>query len=262
MSLIGINTAHRAEVFAIAEVCFKNNSEDDFKNIIKSTEGIIGQKMSVCGIGSGDCRSMKAISSMNIGFPEAFFSKIVDSSGCVKLPLFDLWLEKQSPQILEINNNIRILSISDIERYKKYSVHNFIAHGVLDFGQRYASYFGFANISEKINAYHIAIIKMLVPYLHIAYTRIPSVKKHLISSFNVSLPASSVSDGNRQLLTPKEYRVLSMLLEGMSNNDIAKALNISKFTVKTHVQRIIKKLNATSRQHAVAIALESKLISL
>lgn len=263
MSLSSINTAHRTEVFAIADACFDNNSVDDFKNIIKSTEGIVGQKMSVCGIGIGDRRAMTAISSMNIGFPEAFIEKIINPSGCVKLPLFDLWLENQSPQILEVNSNISILSTSDIALYKKYSVYNFISHGVLDFGQHYASYFGFANISRKIDAYHIALIKMLVPYLHIAYTRLPLVKKHLISTtFNVSPSVSGVSDDNRRFLTPKEHQVLSMLLEGRSNNDIAEALNISKFTVKTHVQRIIKKLNATSRQHAVAIALELKLISL
>ncbi len=262
MSHASVNTAYRTEVFAIAEACFRNNSEDDFKNIIKSTEGVIGQKMSVCGIGIGDRRSMTAISSMNVGFPEVLISKIIDSSGSVKLPLFDLWLEKQSPQILEINNNASMLSASDSALYKKYSVHNFIFHGVLDVGQHYASYFGFANISRKIDDHYIALIKMLVPYLHIAYTQLPSVEKYLTSTLNVSPPASSATDDNRRLLTPKECQVLSRLLEGRSNNDIAEALNISKFTVKTHVQRIIKKLNATSRQHAVAIAVELKLISL
>ncbi len=228
------------------------------KNIIKNTEGIIGQKMSVCGVGIGDRRSMTAISSMNVGFPEAFIAKIIDSSDRVKLPLFDLWLEKQLPQILEVNSNISTLPDSDIELYEKYSVRNFISHGVLDFGQHYASYFGFANISGEVTAYHIALIKIIVPYLHIAYTQLPSVKKHLTSTLDISPAASS---DNQQLLTAKEYRVLSKLLEGRSNKDIAKTLNISKFTVKTHVQRIIKKLNATSRQHAVAIAIELKLIS-
>ncbi len=261
MSFTSINTAYRTEVFAIAEACFKNNSEDDFRSIIKSTERIIGQKMSVCGVGEKNCRSMKVISSMNIGFPEAFFSKIVGSSDCVKLPLFDIWLEKQSPQILEINNNIHMLSTSYIALYKKYSVHNLISHGVLDFGQQYTSFFCFANMSRKIDDYHISLIKMLVPYLHLAYAQLPSVKKHLTSTFNVSPSVSSTSDSNRKLLTPKEYQVLSMLLEGRSNNNIAETLSISKFTVKTHVQRIIKKCNATSRQHAVAIALESKLIT-
>lgn len=262
MSITSINTAHRTAVFTIAEACFKNNSEDGFKNIIKSTEGIIGQKMSVCGIGIGDRRSMTAISSINVGFPEAFIAKLTDSSSNIKLPLFDLWLEKQSPQILEVNNNIGILSGSDIALYKKYSVHNLISHGVLDFGQRYASYFSFANMPRKIDACHIALIKLLVPYLHIAYTRLTSVEKHLTATLNISSSVSSASDGNRQFLTPKEHQVLSMLLEGKSNKNIAEALNISKFTVKTHVQRVIKKLNATSRQHAVAIALELKLISL
>jgi len=257
MTLFNINTAHRLKVFALSEACFMVKSENDFKNIMKCTEGILGQKMSACSIATGDRYAMSTMSSMNVGFPEVFITRGVDSSGSVKLPLFDRWLERQSPQILDVNSNI--LSGYDIALYEKYSVRNFISHGVLDFGQRYASYFGFANLSRKVDIHHIALMKMLVPYLHIAYTQLPSIKKHLTSAAGVS---SAVLNDNKSLLTSKEYEVLSKLLEGYSNRNIAQAMHISTLTVKTHVQRIIKKLNATSRQHAVAIALELKLISL
>jgi len=100
-------------------------------------------------------------------------------------------------------------------------------------------------------------MKIIIPYLHIAYTKLPSVKKCLTSTLNISLLEL---DSDEPVLSPKEYQLLSKLLEGKSNNSISKELKISKFTVKTHVQRIIKKLNATNRQHAVAIALELKLI--
>jgi transcriptional regulator EpsA len=60
--------------------------------------------------------------------------------------------------------------------------------------------------------------------------------------------ASSRSDG----LSEREEEVLEWLSEGRSNADISEILSISAFTVKNHVQRIMKKLGAANRTEAVA----------
>jgi DNA-binding CsgD family transcriptional regulator len=63
-------------------------------------------------------------------------------------------------------------------------------------------------------------------------------------------------------LSVREHEVLQWLLGGKSNWDIGMILSISEFTVKNHVQSILRKLNANGRQHAVAKALEAGLIQL
>jgi two-component system, NarL family, response regulator len=55
-------------------------------------------------------------------------------------------------------------------------------------------------------------------------------------------------------LTPRELEILTLLAEGKSNKLIARELNISEGTVKTHVKSILEKLDATSRTEAVAVA--------
>jgi NarL family two-component system response regulator LiaR len=62
-------------------------------------------------------------------------------------------------------------------------------------------------------------------------------------------------------LTPREHEVLTLMVGGLSNADIAERLVIGVSTVKFHVSNILSKLNVTSRAEAVALALERELVS-
>lgn len=55
-------------------------------------------------------------------------------------------------------------------------------------------------------------------------------------------------------LTPQEGRVLRHLCAGMSNKEIARAMNLSEVTVKTHMRAVCQKLGAKNRTHAAMIA--------
>lgn len=55
-------------------------------------------------------------------------------------------------------------------------------------------------------------------------------------------------------ISPRESEVLALLAKGATTADIANALTISENTVKTHVSRILKKLDASNRAEAVARA--------
>ncbi len=62
-------------------------------------------------------------------------------------------------------------------------------------------------------------------------------------------------------LTQRERDVLRLLSKGLSNEEIGRALFISAETVRTHVSRAMKKLEADTRTEAVATALRRSLIS-
>ena len=61
-------------------------------------------------------------------------------------------------------------------------------------------------------------------------------------------------------LSEREQEVLKMLVQGLSNNKIAKCLVITEATVKFHISNIFKKFNASNRTEAAAIAVQQGLV--
>jgi len=87
----------------------------------------------------------------------------------------------------------------------------------------------------------------------------PSITRRLIAEFARRPPLSAKPD-RMQELTARELEVLRLIARGLSNAEIAKELFVSDATVKTHVARILMKLDLRDRVQAVVAAYESGLI--
>jgi DNA-binding NarL/FixJ family response regulator len=88
----------------------------------------------------------------------------------------------------------------------------------------------------------------------------PSVTRQLIAEF-VSRPGNDRhSPAELEELTEREREVLGLIATGLSNREIAERLIISPATAKTHVSRILLKLDARDRAQLVVIAYQSGLV--
>ncbi len=59
-------------------------------------------------------------------------------------------------------------------------------------------------------------------------------------------------------LTSREREVLALLVDGLSNPDIARQLGVSRSTIKSHVSHILGKLGVTSRAEAISLTLRQR----
>jgi DNA-binding NarL/FixJ family response regulator len=88
----------------------------------------------------------------------------------------------------------------------------------------------------------------------------PSLTQRLIAEYVRRPPPSAGVPEPLQDLTEREREVLVLVARGLSNEDIAATLVVSLATVKTHVNRILSKLDLRGRAQAVVIAYESGLV--
>jgi NarL family two-component system response regulator LiaR len=62
-------------------------------------------------------------------------------------------------------------------------------------------------------------------------------------------------------LTERELEVLTLMVEGLNNTQIASRLTVSPSTIKSHVSNILSKLGVASRTEAVTLALRNRMVS-
>jgi len=85
----------------------------------------------------------------------------------------------------------------------------------------------------------------------------PSITRRLITEFARRPPDLPAADDALAQLTGREREVLAQLAAGLSNAETAANLHLSVATVKTHVSRLLTKLNARDRAQLVVIAYET-----
>ncbi|MEG3791222.1 response regulator transcription factor [Lysobacter sp. CCNWLW3] len=105
-----------------------------------------------------------------------------------------------------------------------------------------------------------------------AYLLKSSLRKELLETIRVvmagrkrippEIAAQIAEYASMDALSPREIEILKGVAAGNANKAIATLLNISEETVKTHMKRILEKLDAKDRTHAVTIALKRGIFSL
>ncbi|MEA2446091.1 MAG: hypothetical protein QOJ12_3383 [Thermoleophilales bacterium] len=88
----------------------------------------------------------------------------------------------------------------------------------------------------------------------------PAITRRLIEAF-VQRPRAAAGKPDRLAeLTERELDVLRQVARGLSNGEIAKELFLSEATVKTHVNRILTKLDLRDRTQAAVLAYETGVV--
>ncbi len=98
--------------------------------------------------------------------------------------------------------------------------------------------------------------KELADAVRSVYQGEPALAPEVTRDFVIGIQQPRTGDD----LTEREMEVLKLLVEGMSNPEIADRLVISRSTARAHVSNILAKLQVSNRSEAVALALRKRLV--
>ncbi|MFF0296286.1 response regulator [Kitasatospora sp. NPDC004614] len=88
----------------------------------------------------------------------------------------------------------------------------------------------------------------------------PSITRRLIDRF-VTQPPTAFTNTGLEELTAREREAVTLVAQGLSNDEIAARMVISPVTAKTHINRAMTKLHARDRAQLVVLAYESGLVT-
>jgi DNA-binding NarL/FixJ family response regulator len=89
----------------------------------------------------------------------------------------------------------------------------------------------------------------------------PSVTRHLIEEFVRRPSGAQPVPPSLAALTEREVEVLTLVAQGLSNAEIGQRLYVSPATAKTHVGRLLMKLDARDRAQLIIVAYETGLVT-
>jgi len=206
----------------------------------------------VCGLPRGSGTGMFFDYFHNIPFPTPVLSRLCHPREGVAVSLLEAWraqggepmaIGPEHPGTGGLTSQLQELGMGAS-----------IAHGI-PFEQSVVGahgFFAFVSIRGASTRRELSIAALTVPYLFSTYCRALARDRAPISV------APAASDG---ALSEREVEILHWVREGKSNHEIGMVLSISPLTVKNHIQRILKKLQAANRTQAVTKAIGMRLLS-
>lgn len=134
-----------------------------------------------------------------------------------------------------------------IDHAKSFGLANGITAGSIDRNRNLCSFVSFASpsLNNEFHETYVGVLEYLVHRLH--HTLIKNI--------------ATTTDGPPQILSTRELSVLKWMTQGKTNWEISRILGVSERTIRFHVESIFCKLDVNSRCHAVAMALENRMLT-
>jgi transcriptional regulator EpsA len=232
--------------------CTQVRTAADFKSVMQGAfRAVIPHEMMLCGIGGISRQGNHIRKILNVDYPLAYFEPLRDQDGRLDSPLMKRWRETQEPQLFQSGRDDHAYPADWVSLFNQHDLRNTLAHGVLDVGGVFSSFFIFSRIPGDVGAHHAFLMKLMTPHLHFALGRVLTT----VAEYQGALGKS------KKALSERQREILHWLNEGKTNWEIAKILGLTELNVKYHIDQIFLKLEVRSRAHAVAKGRELALLS-
>lgn len=247
--------AVRADFFEIVDPGHHITTQDQFiKWTQTNLQRIFPHARLICGVGQVFKTGVRIGHIIGHDFPDEYIQTLQCSDGLTNSPIIARWMKEQQPILFDPEHQVdgHNFPVEWLNNFYKFELRNVAAHGLIDADGHTASYFCFSGIPAVLNHRHAYLLKLLVPHMHFALSRVASTPQFK----RKNSPRKNICVTNR------EREILQWLSTGKSNWEIAQVIGLSEATVKNHLYHIMRKMQTSTRAQTVAKALSSRLISL
>jgi transcriptional regulator EpsA len=212
-------------------------------------QNLIRHELLICALQKGDSTAFHVDSFATTATQPALINNLFIQDTSLAPYLLKAWEENHfQPVARDIRKESSSSDSGLVGELKRIGADQTLAHGTYDSFGKLQSFFIFAcrpgaNLTKQAH-----LLKLLVPSLHAAWVHTQFIRP-------AAMESTRGRPGERDLLTPREQDILNWIYRGKSNIEIGIILGLSPFTVKNHVQKILRRLNVLNRAQAVGKAL-------
>jgi len=194
--------------------------------------------------GNGSSMSFQRLSSTRY-FTDQHFAEVSRPGQGLMVRMMSTWTRFGTPMLLAPALRTWECQEDWLAAAQAQELKNVAAHGMRGAADRIATFFSFSRVGCEFGPRLYHRIALLVPHLHEVLTRVLHEERRV--SARVVRSDCSVTD--------REAEILRWIRDGKTNDDIARILSISPYTIKNHIQKILRKMGVENRSHAVARAI-------
>jgi transcriptional regulator EpsA len=216
---------------------------------------VLPHNVLVCGVARSNGTSMFFDHFYNTPFPRATLARLCHPREGIVAELTENWRAQGCEPMLvtrgdgfdpvtKLGNELHGLQLGDA-----------VLHGIPNEHHVSGAYAVVAAVSlpRAPGPRELHLLQALVPSIFGAYCR-------ALARDEQPIAAGAASSGPDSELSDRETEILRWVRDGKSNQEIGAILSISPLTVKNHMQRILRKLQASNRTQAVSKAMSMKLL--
>jgi transcriptional regulator EpsA len=206
----------------------------------------------VCGLPRGSGTGMFFDYFHNLPLPTQTLSRLCHPRDGVAVGMLEVWRD-QGSEPLAIHPAVPATASLQLQ-LKELGLGSTLVHGIPfeQSGVGAHGFFAFVSLRNVPAAREVNLVSMVVPFLFSTYCRALARDR---------TPSAVMESGGDGALSDREVEILHWVREGKSNHEIGMVLSISPLTVKNHIQRILKKLQASNRTQAVSKAVAMRLLT-
>lgn len=216
-------------------------------------QNLIRHELLICALRKGESSAFHVDSFSTTSAQSALINGLFSQDTALAPLLIKAWEDNDfQPVVLDIRKE-KLVATSGLGReLNLIEASEVLVHGTHDAHGKIVSLFIFASRAGTNANRKLDLVKLLVPSMHAAWVHTQLVRPDTVTK------ASPESRG-RDALTAREKEILNWIYRGKSNIEIGLILGLSPFTVKNHVQKILRRLNVLNRAQAVGKALALRL---